>query len=66
MLFLSVFIVDFEYSLFIVNVIKCYLMTYLCGKPNRRYIYGSCIYGSSFLIFIVSLQFPLPELSQCH
>ena len=27
-LFLGTFIVDFEYYLFIVNVIKCYLMTY--------------------------------------
>ena len=26
--------VDFEYSLFIVNVIKCYLMAYLCGTPS--------------------------------
>ena len=41
-LFLGAFIVDFEYSLFIVNAIKCYLMAYLCGTPNRRYIYGSC------------------------
>ena len=41
-LFLGAFIVDFEYSLFIVNVIKCCLMVYLCGTPNRRYLYGSC------------------------
>ena len=40
-LFLGAFIVDFEYSLFIVNVIKCYLMAYLCGTRNRRYINGS-------------------------
>ena len=26
--------VDFEYSLFIVNVIKCYHMAYLCGTPS--------------------------------
>ena len=30
-----------KYSLFIVNVIKCYLMTYLYRTPSRRYIYGS-------------------------
>ena len=41
-LFLGAFIVDLEYYLFIVNVINCYLMTYLCGTPKRRYIYGSC------------------------
>ena len=41
-LFFGAFIVDFDYSLFIVNVIKCYLMAYLCGTPNRRYIYQSC------------------------
>ena len=42
------FIVDFKYYFFIVNVIKCYLMTYLCGKPKSHYIYGS----------IVTKQFP--------
>ena len=36
------FIVKFKYSLFIVSVLKCYLMVYLCGTPNRRYICGSC------------------------
>ena len=41
-LFFGAFIVDFDYSLFIVNVIKCYLMAYLCGTPNRRYLYQSC------------------------
>ena len=41
-LFLGTFIVDPEYYLFILNVIKCYPMTYLCGTPKRRYIYGSC------------------------
>ena len=41
-LFLGGFIVDFEYSLFIVNVIKGYFMTCLCRKPSRRYIHGSC------------------------
>ena len=41
-LFLGTFIVDSEYYLFILNVIKCYPMTYLCGTPKRRYIYGSC------------------------
>ena len=41
-LFLGAFIADFEHPLFFVNVIKCYLMTYLCGSRNRRYIYGSC------------------------
>ena len=30
-----------KYSLFIVNVIKCYLVAYLCRTPSRRYIYGS-------------------------
>ena len=30
-LFLGTFFVDFEYFLFIVNVIKCYLMAYLSG-----------------------------------
>ena len=40
-LFLSAFIVDLEYSMFIVNVIKCYLMVYLCRTLNRRYIYWS-------------------------
>ena len=39
-LFLKVFIFDFEYSLFILNVIKSYLMAYLCGTPNRHYIYA--------------------------
>ena len=37
-LFLCTFIVDFEYHLFIVGAT---LMTYLCGKPKRDYIYGS-------------------------
>ena len=41
-LFLGAFIVDFEYSFFILNVRKCYLVAYLCGTPNRRYIRGSC------------------------
>ena len=41
-LFLGGFIVAFEYCLFIVNVIKCYLMAYLFRTPNKRYIYGSC------------------------
>ena len=41
-LFLDAFIADFEYSLFIVNVIKCHLMAYICGTPNKHYIYGSC------------------------
>ena len=41
-LFLCAFIVYSEYSLFIVNGIKCYIMAYLYGTPNRRYIYGSC------------------------
>ena len=36
------FIVDFEYSLFVVNLIKCLLMAYLCGTPKMRYNYGSC------------------------
>ena len=40
-LFLGAFIVDFEYYLFIVNVIKCYLMTCFCGTPKSCYIYGS-------------------------
>ena len=39
--FLGAFIVAFEHSWFIVNVIKCYLMAYLCGTPNRRYVYES-------------------------
>ena len=39
-LLFSAFIVEFEYSLLIVNVIKCYLMTYLFGTPNRLYING--------------------------
>ena len=37
-----VLIVDFEYSLFVVNVNKCYLMVCLCRTPNRRYVFGSC------------------------
>ena len=37
-LFLCTFVVDFEYYLFIVGAT---LMTYLCGKPKRDYIYGS-------------------------
>ena len=41
-LFLAAFIVDFEYSLFIVNFIKCYLVAYLCEIPSRRNIYGIC------------------------
>ena len=41
-LFLGAFIVDFECYFFIVNIIKCYVMTYLCGAPKRRCIYGSC------------------------
>ena len=41
-LFLGVSFADFEYSLFIWNVIKCYLMAYLCGTPNGCYIYWSC------------------------
>ena len=40
-LFLDAF-ADFEYSQFIVNVIKCYLMAYLWGTPNK-----CCIYWSS-------------------
>ena len=40
-LFPGAFIVDFEYHLFIVNVIKYCLMIYLCGTPYRRYICGS-------------------------
>ena len=39
-LFLGAFIV--EYSLFIVIVIKCYLLAYLSGTPRRLYNYGSC------------------------
>ena len=43
-LFLGALIVDsfVEYFLFIVNVVKCYLIAYLRETPNRRYIYGSC------------------------
>ena len=41
-LFLGAFIADFEYSLFIVNVIKCYLLPYLCGTQNRCHNYGRC------------------------
>ena len=48
--FLDAFTVDMKYSLFIVNVIKCYLMAYLCGAPNGRYIYGSsCKQGIIYL-----------------
>ena len=39
-LFLGAFIVDFEYSLFMVNVIKCYLMAYLCGTPKGTIFMG--------------------------
>ena len=35
-LFLSAFTVEFELSLFIVSVIKCYLMADLCGTPSSR------------------------------
>ena len=35
-LFLSAFTVEFELSLFIVSVIKCYIMAYLCGTPSSR------------------------------
>ena len=38
-LFLSAFIVYFEYSLFIVNITKCYPMIYFCGTPNSRYLW---------------------------
>ena len=41
-LFLDVFIIDFKYSVFIANVVKCYLMAYLCGAPNRCCVYKSC------------------------
>ena len=39
-LFHGAFIVDFEYSLFMVNVIKCYLMAYLCGTPKGAIFMG--------------------------
>ena len=91
-LFLGAFIFDFEYSLFIVNVIKCCYMAYFCGTSNRCcYNYESCCkalvckrandqpYGvffkyicqkvfitTSFLIFIILLQFPLGKLAQCQ
>ena len=35
-LFLGTFTVGFEYSWFIVNVIKFYFMAYLCETSNRR------------------------------
>ena len=44
-LFLDAF-VDFDYSLFIVNVIKYYLMPYLCGTPS--------IYESSYKTLVCS------------
>ena len=78
-LFLGAFIVYFEYSLFIANVIKYYLMAYLCGTTNRRCFHGSCcktlvrylhryLSMSSyddiiFIIFFISLQFPLGKLA---
>ena len=39
-LFLGAFIVDFEYSFFMVNVIKCYLMAYLSGTPKGTIFMG--------------------------
>ena len=39
--FLHYFLVLLLLTLFIVNVIKCYLITYLCRTPSGRYIYGS-------------------------
>ena len=77
-LFLGAFIVDFECSLFVVNVIKCYLMTYLCGTTNRCHIYESCckalviyftdiclqvVMITSLLIIFILLQFPLGKRS---
>ena len=40
-LHIKIYYWELKYSLFIVNVIKCYLMAYLCRTPSRRYIYGS-------------------------
>ena len=39
-LFLGACVVDFEYSVFIVNVIKCYFTVYLCGPPSRSTFMG--------------------------
>ena len=39
-LFLGACVVDSEYSLFIVNVIKCYYTGYLCGPPSRSTFMG--------------------------
>ena len=38
---LCAFIVDFRHSLFTVNVVKFYVMAYICGTPNSRCNYES-------------------------